>query len=73
LKHHSKRATSRIIVGNDIPVIILNRFAGDIAILDKVWTRVVARERIVAEIQIICEQKTNQENIHEGTLCEEKR
>jgi hypothetical protein len=64
LKHHSKRATSRIVVVNGVAVIIQNRLAGDKAILGRVWTSVVAREHIVVEIQLICEQKTNQENIH---------
>jgi hypothetical protein len=64
LKHHSKRATSRIVVVNGVAVIIPNKLAGDIAIvLDKVWTSVVAREHIVVEIQIICEEKTNTENL----------
>ena len=71
LKHHSRRATSRIVVVNGVAIVIKNRFAGDIAIIDRVFTSVVAREQIVVEKQIICEEKTNQENIHQGTLREE--
>jgi hypothetical protein len=75
LKHHSKRAT-RVGVVNGVAVIIIiipKRFAGDMALLDRVWTSVVAREPIiVVEPQRICEEKTDQENINEGTLREEK-
>jgi hypothetical protein len=62
LKHHSKRVTSLIGV-----------ITGDIAIFINIgWTSVTARERIVVEMQLSYEEKTNQENIHEGTLNEEK-
>jgi hypothetical protein len=56
LKHHSKRATSGGVV-NEVAVVIPNRFAGDKAKLDGVWTRVVSREHIVVEKQSICEEK----------------
>ena len=71
LKHNSKRATSGGVV-NGVEVVIINTFAGNKALLDWVWTSVVAREQIVVEKQTICEEKTNQEYIHEGTLCEDK-
>jgi hypothetical protein len=51
----SKRATSRIIVGNEVTIFIELSIAGDIAILDRGWTSVVAREHIVVEKQNICE------------------
>jgi hypothetical protein len=70
----SKRATSRIVVvGNDETVLIELSIAGDKAILDRNWAHVAAREHIAREIQTICEEKTNQDNIHEGTLHEEQR
>jgi ribosomal protein S8E len=69
LKHHSKRATSGGGVVNGVAVAIQNSFAGDIATPDRVWTSVVARETVVVEKQTICQEKTNQEYIHEGTLC----
>jgi hypothetical protein len=72
LKHHSKRATSGGGVVNGVAIAIQNSFAGDIATPDRVWTSVVAREPIVVEKQTICEEKRNQEYIHEGTLCEDK-
>jgi hypothetical protein len=72
LKHHSKRAT-RVAVVNGFAVVIQNRFAGDKAIINRVRTSVVAREHIVVETQPICKEKRNQENdIHEGTLNEDK-
>jgi hypothetical protein len=46
----SKRATSRIVVGNGDTVLIELSIAGDIAILDRVWTSVVAREHIAIEL-----------------------
>jgi hypothetical protein len=45
--------TSRIIVVNGVAVVIPNRFAGDKALLNRVWTSVVAREHIVVELQSI--------------------
>ena len=63
LKHHSKRVTSLIGV-----------ITGDIAIFINIdWTSVTACERIVVEMQLSYEEKTNKENIHEGTLNVEKR
>jgi hypothetical protein len=62
----SKRATS-------VSEVVGHRATGDPAMLDRVWTSVVAREHIVVEIQIFCKQRTNQENIiHEGACEKEK-
>jgi hypothetical protein len=60
LNHQSERATS-------VGVIVSPKVIGDIAILDRDWTGVVAREHIVVEKQLICETEKKQENIHEST------
>jgi hypothetical protein len=52
---------------------LIGVITGDIAIYINIdWTSVTARERIVVEMQLSYEEKTNQDNIHEGTLNEEK-
>jgi hypothetical protein len=58
----SKRATSLISVTR----------AGDLAILNRVWTSEVAHEHIVVEIQLVCETEKQTKRIFMRALCEER-
>jgi hypothetical protein len=69
LVKQSKRATS---VGE----VVGQQVTGDPAILDRVWTSVVARENIVVEIQIFCtvnREQTKKKFIRTALLLHRKK